>query len=251
VKTFAIALLAAASLWAPEALAQDAAPAPAEPPPATTAGETRSSPVTYTNYRAEMWRAEVAYRGSFINDAGYGPFSTNQYFGQASFTASRTLWREGSWSFAPGVGFDVGGSSATARGQPTSLSMQRVSIPLEGRRHFGPWGYAFVRLAPGLALENAEVDDASAPSPLKKSAWMFSTDVSAGYAWLITPRFDRFEQKARVWVQGDVGYGWVAGDELALLASGASGSSGNTGGADLGSLTMAGPFLRLGAAVSF
>jgi hypothetical protein len=126
--------------------------------------------------------------------------------------------------------------------------MQRLSIPLEGRRHFGPWGFGFVRLAPGLALENAEIDDASAPSGLKKSAWMFSADASAGFAFLVTPRSDRFEQKVRLWLEADVGYGWVAGDELALATTG---GSGNTGGVDLGTLTMAGPFLRFGAAMSF
>jgi hypothetical protein len=196
-----------------------------------------------------MWRVEVGYRGSFIDDAGYAPFATHQYFAQGSFAASRTLWRQDSWSLAPGMGFDLGGTSASARQQPTSLSMDRVSVSIEGRRHFGPWGYAFLRLAPGLALESMEVDEGSAPQSLKKTAWMFSTDVSAGYAWLITPREDRFERKARIWLQADVGYGWVAGDELALRAP--AGSGGGTVGVDLGTLSMSGPFMRFGAAVSF
>ncbi|MGH7439409.1 MAG: hypothetical protein ACRENE_27285, partial [Polyangiaceae bacterium] len=202
------------------------------------------------NHRAEMWRAEVAYRGSFISDAGLGPFSISQYFGQASLAASRTLWRQDSWSLAPGVAFDFGGTSASARNQASSLSMDRVSVSIEGRRHLGPWGYAFVRLAPGLALESAEIDEGSGPpGGLQQSAWLFSTDVSAGYAWLVAPRYDRFEQKVRIWLQADVGYGWVAGDELALRAPAASG--GGTVGVDLGSLSMSGPFMRFGAALSF
>ncbi len=159
------------------------------------------------------------------------------------------MWRGDSWSFAPGIGFDFGDTSATARGQGTSLSMQRINVPLEGRRHFGPWGYAFARVAPGLAQQSATLDEASAPGmSLKKSAWMFATDVSAGYAFLVTPRFDRFEQKARFWLQADVGYGWVAGDELALVPSG---GTGNVGGVDVGTLSMTGAFFRLGGAVSF
>jgi hypothetical protein len=282
VKTLAIALAASAALLSSVASAQEVAPLPplAPPPPAAPAPVVvpvapahapapapasaptpapfspaappgaDQAPASVVNYRMQMWRVEVGYRGSFINDAGYGPFSTNQYFVQASFAASRTVWTEGSWSFAPGIGLDLGGSSASARGQATSLSMQRLNVPLEGRRHFGPWGYAFARVAPGVAAENVEVDEGSAPSPLKKTAWMYSTDVSAGYALLVTPRFDRFEQKARLWVQADVGYGWVVGDELALASSGGSNTV-NTGGADLGTLTLAGPFFRLGAALSF
>lgn len=237
-KAIATALIAGAALWTSTGFAQPTAP----PPP----GETQETPV---DHRVEMWRAEIGYRGSFVTDAGYGPFSTQQYFSQASFLASRTVWEERGLSFAPGVGLDFGSSSATARGQSTSLSMTRVSVPLEGRAHFGPWGYAFVRVAPGVALEDAEVDDASAPGALKSSAWMFSTDVSAGYAWLVAPRFERTVHKARFWLQADVGYGWVAGDRLALAATGAG--STNASGVDLGTLTMDGPFFRVALAASF
>jgi hypothetical protein len=209
--------------------------------------EAMGPPVDTVDRRVAMWRAELGYRGSFINDAGYGVFSTNQYLPQASLAASRTIWQDRLFSFAPGIGFDFGSTSASARGAGTSLATQRLSVPLEGRLHFGPWGYAFVRAAPGVALENAEVDDQSSPSPLKASAWMFSTDVSGGYAFLVTPRYDRFARTARLWIQGDVGYGWVAGDRLALTSGGGSGIDA----IDLGTLTLEGGFFRVGAAVSF
>ncbi len=118
--------------------------------------------------------------------------------------------------------------------------------------HFGPWGYAFVRAAPGLALEDAKVDDPSSPSSLEKSEWFFSADVSAGYAWLVGPRFQRSARTARLWLQGDVGYGWVEGNHLALAPSGGSqGQGAGVSGVDLGSLSVEGAFFRLAAAVSF
>jgi hypothetical protein len=237
VKTLAIVLLAATTLVPSIATAQEAAPP--------------AAPGTLVNHRVEMWRGELGYRGSFVDNAGYEPFSTKHYFTQVSLAVSRTLLHEGSYSFAPGIAYDAGGSSASARGDSTSLSVQRVSIPLEGRVHFGPWGYAFLRAAPGAALVNAEVDDSSSSSPLKKSDWMFSTDISAGYAWLIVPRFERYEQKVRLWLQADAGYGWVAGDRLALAPSAAPSQGMAASGVDLGTLTLAGGFFRLAAAVSF
>lgn len=236
-------LVTPAPVAQPAPLAQDAAPAPEQ-----------DVPGPLVDHRGEMWRAELGYRGSFVNDAGYEPFSSTHYFTQVSLAASRTLIKEGRYSFAPGIGFDFGSSSASARGDATSLSVLRLSIPLEGRMHFGPWGYAFVRAAPGLAQVSAEIDDASAPGgapgAMKKTDWMFSTDVSAGYAWLIVPRFDRYERTARLWLQADAGYGWVAGDRLAMVPPGGSQGAGVSG-VDLGTLTMQGGFFRLAAAVSF
>jgi hypothetical protein len=80
---------------------------------------------------------------------------------------------------------------------------------------------------------------------------MFSTDVSAGYAFLLFPRLERYEQKVRLWVQGDVGYGWVAGDRLALAPSSPPSQGNGANGVDLGTLALEGGFFRLAAAVSF
>jgi hypothetical protein len=233
VKTLAIVLATASALVPSAAIAQEGPSA---------------RPV---DHRVEMWRGELGYRGAFINSAGYEPFSPNHYFTQVSLALSRTVATEGSYSFAPGIAYDSGGSSSDARKQTTSLSVQRLSVPLEGRMHFGPWGYAFLRAAPGAAYVSAQVDDASSPSVLKKADWMFSTDFSAGYAFLVTPRFNRTEQKVRLWLQADVGYGWVAGDRLALAPSTAATQGLGASGVDLGTLAMEGGFFRLAAAVSF
>src|SRR4029077_16623470 len=99
--------------------------------------------------RVAMWRLETGYRGSFVPSAGFDPFSTNDFLPQFSLSASRTLFSQGPFSFAAGLAWDYGASSARARGDATSLTMHRLTAPLEGRLHFVPWGYAFVRAAPG------------------------------------------------------------------------------------------------------
>lgn len=129
--------------------------------------------------------------------------------------------------------------------------MNRVTVPLEGRLHFGRWGYAFARVAPGFAALHAEVNDASAPAPLSKSQLLFATDLSAGYAWLAWPRFQKSEMVARLWLQSDVGYGWVATDRLNLGPDLPSGSTQRVDGVDLGPISMSGAFFRIAAAVSF
>jgi hypothetical protein len=200
--------------------------------------------------RVAMWRLEMGYRGSFVPSAGFDPFSTNDFLPQFSLSASRTVFSQGPLSFAAGLAWDYGASSATARGDATSLTMHRLTVPLEGRLHFVPWGYAFVRAAPGALSQHAEVDDPSSPANLTKSRWLFATDLSAGYAWLVWPQHGA-GHVARLWLQADAGYGWVASERLDLSPALASGDTRAVAGVDLGDVTVSGAFFRAAAAVSF
>jgi len=220
---------------------------------ATAQGE--AAPSGGVDHREAMWRVGMGYRGSFVTNAGYNPFSRDDYFSQFSSEATRALWGGAIGglhvSFATGIAWDYGESSASARGDAASLSMHRLTVPLEGRMHFGSWGYAFVRLAPGVAYQRAKVEDASSPSPLFKERWLFASDASAGYAWLVWPREQPSETKARLWLQSDVGYGLVAAEHLSLAPDLPSSDPRRVAGVDLGTLAMQGAFFRVMAAASF
>jgi hypothetical protein len=198
-----------------------------------------------------MWRLEVGYRGSFVASAGYDPFSTNDYLPQFSLAATRTLFGGRHVSFAAGVAWDVGSSTATDRGDHASIGVQRLTVPLEERVHFGVWGYAFARAAPGVVAQHTEVDDPSAPASLSKTQWLFATDVSAGYAWMAWPRMREPTQPARLWLQAEGGYGWVVQERLDLGPKLASGDERIASGIDLGTISLSGPFFRVAAAASF
>jgi hypothetical protein len=216
------------------------APAPAED----------AEPTDGADHRESMWRIELGYRGSYVPDAGLDPFSKNDYLPQFSATASRTLLSGGHMSFAPGLAFDIGGTNATARGDNASLTFQRFTVPLEGRLHLGALGYVFVRGAPGFVAQHAEVKDASAPAALEKTRALFAFDLSGGVAWLVGPKA-RGPRAARVWLQADGGYGWVAAERLDLHPALASGDERIVSGTDLGTINLSGGFFRIAAAVSF
>jgi hypothetical protein len=229
----------ALSAFAPSARAQSTASPPAEP-------EATSS-VRAADWREQVARLELGYRGVFVTNAGYNPFSTHDYFSGVSLVASRTVFATGRFSFAPGIAWDYGSSGATSRGDATQLQVQRITIPLEGRVHFGRWGYAFGRLAPGAAVERAEVDDASAPSALTKSLWLFTGDASVGYALPVPPLPEHPGRAIRAWLQADAGYTWVADNGLNLEAT----TSQLTDQVDLASLGMRGAFIRVAVAASY
>ena len=201
------------------------------------------------DWREEVARFEVGYRGVFVTNAGYNPFSTDDYFSGASLTLSRTVYTHGRFAFAPGVSWDYGAAEATARGDSTSLKVNRLTVPLEGRVHLGPFGYVFVRVAPGIAGERSEVDDPSAPSALTKSIWLFTTDASAGYAVPVLPLPEHPGRAVRIWLQGDAGYSWVVDNRLALTPTSNDGQT--AAAVDLGSLGLRGAFLRFALAVSY
>jgi hypothetical protein len=224
---------------APGARAEE--PLPAETPVPTMA----------RNRLITMWRFELGYKGNFVREATFDPFSTQDYFGQVSIAASRTVYTRGRFSFAPGFAWDYGKSGATSRGDAASIEVHRLEVPLEGRMHFGGWGYAFVRAAPGVAVETAAVDDAASPAELTKSRWLFATDLSAGYAYPLFPRDNPTELTPRFWLQADGGYGWIATLGLNLAPDLPSSDPRIASGVDLGSLTLRGAFFRFGAAVSF
>jgi hypothetical protein len=242
VKTIAILLGVTSSILvaAPIAHAEEEALAPESVAPRRSVDRLKS-----------MWRFELGYRGAFVSEAGYNPFSTHDYFAQVSMGGSRTVYTRGSFSLSPGFSWDYGRSSASARGDATSLDLHRLVVSLEGRMHFGAWGYAFVRAAPGVALENAEVDDPTSPAPLTKSRWLFATDLSAGYAYPLWPRAEPWDRTPRVWLQADGGYGWIATQALNLSPELSSSDARIASGIDLGSLAMRGAFFRIAAAVSF
>jgi hypothetical protein len=199
---------------------------------------------------SSTWRIEAGYRGSYIPDEGFDPFSKDDFLPQLSLSASRTVWTRGRLSFAPGLAWDHGSRSSTARGAATSLSLDRVTIPLEGRLHVDRWGYAFVRLAPGVVAQGVRVEEVSGPAPYTKSRALFAADLSAGYAFPLW-RLGGPASPARAWLQADGGYGWVASERLALAPDLAGDDPLRTRGVDLGSIATRGAFFRVGVALTF
>jgi hypothetical protein len=225
-------------------------PARAQEPLQLTPAEV-ASPAAPFGGNVSMWRLEAGYRGSFVPSAGYDPFSTNDFLPQFSLAASRTIFGDSRLSFAAGLAWDVGSSSAADRGDHASIGVQRLTVPLEERLHFGIWGYAFLRAAAGALSEHTSVEDSSAAATLSKTQWLFASDLSAGYAWLAWPRTGQPPQPIRLWLQADGGYGWVANERLNLGPTLASGDGRIASGIDLGTISLSGPFFRAAAAASF
>jgi hypothetical protein len=199
--------------------------------------------------RPPVWEVEAGLRTMFIKDAGYDPFSADDALAQFSLTATRALVRRGDLALAAGVGLDLGGSSATARGASSSLTLTRVSAVAEGRYQPLSRLYLFGRLAPGLLHGSATIDDASSPaaSGLTGNFDSFSLEASGGGALCFG---DIGRPHLGAWLVADGGYGWAAAKPLVLAPNlGSDQSKGGT--LDLGTLAARGAFFRIAVALSY
>ncbi|MGD0679935.1 MAG: hypothetical protein ABSC94_31515 [Polyangiaceae bacterium] len=227
---------------------------------AQTESESNPSPSSRASDRGDqVARLELGYRGVVVT-----PSSLNEYFSGVSVAVLHTVHTEERFAFALGVCWDYGGMNwdvVPGSESQSSLHVNRFTLPLEGRVHFGRWGYVFARVAPGFAWDFAEAHDRQTVSGvlgiqpialavLTKSIWLFTVDASAGYTIPVVSLPNRPGPSFRIWLQGDAGYSWVAINRLLLAPVTNNGQT--TPGVDLGVLgVLAGPFFRVGLAVGY
>ena len=199
--------------------------------------------------RDPVWEATAGVRTLYIKGAGYDPFSSNDALVQFSLSASRAVVRSGPWTLAAGLALDVGGSSSSARGDHTSLSLTRLSGLAEARYQSRPRYYLFGRLLPGYLHGSASLEELSSPvtSNLSASFDTFAFDVSAGGALRLA---DVGLSRVGVWLTADGGYAWAPAEHL-VLSPDLGADQSKAGGVDLGSLAVRGGFFRIALALSY
>jgi hypothetical protein len=199
--------------------------------------------------RPPVWELTAGVRTTYVKGAGYDPFSTNDALVQFSTTGTRAVIRRDRLALVAGVGLDVGGSSAAARGAPSSLTLTRVSALAEGRYQPAWRFYLFARLAPGLLHGTATLDDPSSPAAagLTDEFDAFSLDAAAGGAFCFG---DLGNAHLGAWLVADGGYGWTP-DQHLVLAPQLGGDQSKAGALDLGTLAARGGFFRIAVALSY
>ena len=198
-----------------------------------------------------LWEGSLGYRGTFVTDRGYAPLSMNASLDQFSVSLSRGVWRRGRLELTLGAAWDYGRSQSTARGATSSLSASRLSVPVTARYALAPWLGVYARVAPALAEQGARVEDTSAPAPLVANAWLPAGDASAGAAWRLFWNDGPGSSVMGWWLSAEGGYAWTGSMSLALSPDVPSSDPRRFGTTDLGAVSMSGPFVRVGVALTF
>jgi hypothetical protein len=195
--------------------------------------------------------ASLGARVSKVADAGYDPFADSDELAQVSLGLGGTLFAHDRFSLAA-VGFwDYGTHSGEARGAQTSLVVHRLSAGPELRYQLIPPLYVFVHALPAFAHSAATLDDGVAAATRSAEHWSYGLDGAAGAAVEIYGKRSGESWRPRLWVIAEGGYGYLGSTRLSLKAKTDAGAPERTAPIDLGSLSLAGPYVRVSAAVSF
>ncbi|MEI9937162.1 MAG: hypothetical protein WDO69_08040 [Pseudomonadota bacterium] len=194
-------------------------------------------------------QGSLGVRVSKVSDAGYDAFADSDDLVQVSLGLGGTLFRHGPLSLAA-VGFwDYGQKSSTARGSATSLDVHRLTIGPELRYHVLPPLYFFVHALPAFAHSSASIEDGVAEVTRYARHWSYGVDGAAGAAFEVYGARSG-SIRPRLWAIAEGGYGYLGSTSLEMSPDAGQGPQRPVP-VDLGTLSLAGPYLRVSAAVGF
>lgn len=224
-----------------------AAPAAPEPIPVAMPAE---APRQEFAPRNDFLRISGGVRVNYVTSSGYDTFASNDALGQFSLEGSYAFLSSSRFSLAAGGAWDVGGRASGLRGTSSSLTLHRLSAPLEGRVHVSRAFYGFVRVAPGAAAILTSVGQQGGQRDLEGTAWVFAADASVGTSILLGPRKETEKRSPRVWLTPEFGYSFATEADIKGVTrrDDPLGSDERT---NFGTLALNGVFWRVSAAITY
>lgn len=204
--------------------------------------------VPFTHHQLR-WDVQAGLRASWIRTSAFDPFSEKDGLVQFSLSFGRGVYRNGPWSIAVLGVWEIGSTSAKARAEDASYTVQRLALAVEGRYHLRHWLYGYGRVAPGTLYNTARLEAFSQSFAYESSAWLVNADAALGAAARLAGASDGREQGVRLWAFLEGGYGWSSAHDLTLSAT--SGAPARSQPRDLGELTLAAPYGRAGLNLAF
>jgi hypothetical protein len=195
-------------------------------------------------------RLDLGGRAQFVKSSGLDPFSTRDVLGQVSLAASYGFWAHDQLSLAGVVGFDYGGSSASARSDRATLNLARFTLAPEVRYHVLRVLAVTAKVGPTLTRQEATLES-GVGTDLSTTSWKLGFDATAGVALELFGYRNGASNKPRLWVFGEGGYGWTAPNKLSLQPAESASAPQRLNPLVLNELSISGPLFRIGAALSF
>lgn len=228
-------------------------PAPASPPVAEPTPEAVSAAASGARPESaprapSTWNAFGGLRMAFIASDGFDPFASNDALPQLSLGLGATVYRGEELSLATVGSFDIGGRSASARGEETSLAVASLAVGPEVRYHLGEAAWLHLRPSFQVIRSLASIEEASSQATLHARNWHIGFDAMVGAAMSL----GRPGPSTELWVLAEGGYTWSSAAELDLRPdAGEEGSPVHAAGLALGKLAYRGPAFRIAASIHF
>ena len=205
------------------------------------------------SYAPSRMGIEAGLRTSVLEHPGFDPYSDDNLMAQFAF-ALRAVplhvnFPGGHFGIALGGEYDVGASSASARGAASELLMHRLA---GGAELYVDWWRLrmFVRGMPAAIHLSAQLADAGAPDELEAHAWTWGMDVTGGLRFRLGTVGTERDPRARFWLLVEAGYTFAGEAEMSFAPAEVDDSA-RVGSVTLPSLQPDGFVNRLGVGVSF
>jgi hypothetical protein len=194
---------------------------------------------------------EIGARNQIVLFEGFDPYSRSDLLPHFAVAATWVPVRAGAVSLGVVGEYDIGGQSATARGDATALTVHRFSAGLQARFALASRLYTFVKAAPAALHLRASIDDAALDRPLVARTWTWGLDTTGGAALLLGAAGDRAWPAARFWLVGEIGYAFAGEAEMRFSPEADPEDPRRFGEVELPGLRAAGVVNRFAFAVTF
>jgi hypothetical protein len=204
--------------------------------------------------------AALGFRTDLIRSRGLDAFSSSDGISQSALAAAYHIGADELSGVVLGFEWNHGVAESTARGSETSLTIDRLSLGIEGRWPIMRRLCAFGRIAPGLLRDRARVLDGSAPADaygavssggLQQTHWSPAADISGGLGFRFGELRGRDTPRFGFWLTTEGGYGYARAHDLVLSPQVETQPGRVDEPLRLGTLAVQGAFLRVRLAVSF
>lgn len=227
----------------------------AEPAEGSPAAETPvvEPPAAKGPPHKQYFSAGAGVRAAVVSSEGYDPYSKNNALPMVSLFGTFTPWPTRPVSGHLAFEWDFGSSGAQARGLPSSLSVHRLALGLEGR--YAPVSRIslFARAMPSAIHVDGSVRDSFLNQTLATASWIWGLDLTGGAAARIAAVGSSDHPLVSFWVALDMGYRLTGSTEMKLRPGELSQKDAvrSFGDVPLPSLDLSGFVGRLSASVAF
>jgi hypothetical protein len=201
--------------------------------------------------RPHRFGVYLGFRAMNVKDPGYDPYSDGDALVQNSIGVTFSPWRTRPLSLHLLAEWNMGGSSAYARGAHTNLLVNRIALGLEGRWMPKSRFYLYAKLVPSLVHLGGEINDGELGVKLESSSWTFALDASAGAALRLGTAGTEPKRTASFWLMMDWGYTFAGQASMTFRPAEIEDESRTFGAVNLPSLRPGGFVTRASFAVSF
>lgn len=156
--------------------------------------------------RPHRFGVYLGFRATNVKNAGYDPYSYGDALVQNAVGLSFSPWRTQPWSVHFLAEWNMGVSSADARGYSSELTVNRFALGAELRWMPKSRFYLYGKVVPSLAHLGAEIDDWDLGVSLESSSWAPMLDLSAGAALRLGTAGKEPKRTVSFWLMMDWGF---------------------------------------------